>query len=393
MIRGATEANGYETVMPTYAPAAITFERGEGSWCFDAKGRAYLDCIAGIAVCSLGHAHPEVAAAIAEQASTLVHVSNLFANPLQPQLASVLDERLGGGGRVFFCNSGAEANEAALKLARRWGAPRQASVVVSAQRSFHGRTFGALSVTGQPAKREPFAPLVPGMRFVPFGDADALADAVRPDVAAVLLEPIQGEGGVFPAPEGYLAAVRAACDRVGALLMLDEVQTGLGRTGTWFAHHHDGVRPDVVCMAKALGNGMPIGALWAHGAAGVTLQPGEHGTTFGGQPLATRAALTVLEVMAREDVCARATARGTQLQRGLASLPGVVEVRGRGLLCAAELAPGVDARSVTRLALDHGLILNAVTPTALRFAPSLLITEHEVDSALERLATVLKESA
>jgi acetylornithine/succinyldiaminopimelate/putrescine aminotransferase len=292
---------------------------------------------------------------------------------------------------VFFCNSGAEANEAGFKLARRHGAARGATTVVATTGSFHGRTMGALSLTGQPAKREPFEPLVPDVRFVPYGDAAALDAALDASVAAVLIEPIQGEGGVVPAPPGYLAAARAACDRVGALLMVDEVQTGFGRTGSWFAFQADGIEPDVVLLAKALGNGMPIGACWARGAAATALVPGDHGTTFGGQPLAARTALTVLDVMAREDVLGRARDRGAHLEGGLLALDGVTAVRGRGLLLAAELASGIDAKDVATRALAHGLIVNAVTPTALRFAPPLLVTETEVDEAAAILAAVLSE--
>ena len=377
--------------MQTYGPRAVTLVRGAGTEVWDESGTRYLDFLSGIAVCSLGHAHPEVAAAIAEQAATLVHVSNFFHNEYQPALAARIDALLGGGGRTFFCNSGAEANEAGLKLARRVGAERGARVVVATEGSFHGRTMGALSVTGQPAKRAPFEPLVPDIRFVPFGDAGALDAAVDADVAAVLVEPIQGEGGVNVAPDGYLAAARRACDRTGALLMVDEVQTGFGRTGRWFAHQHDEVTPDVVLMAKALGNGMPIGACWARGAAGEALRPGDHGTTFGGQPLAARTALTVLSVMERDDVCARARTRGAQLVAGLVALPGVAAVRGRGLLLAAEL----DAPAAVRckdLALERGLIVNAVAPTALRFAPPLLVTDDEIDEALAILAGVLEDA-
>jgi predicted acetylornithine/succinylornithine family transaminase len=379
--------------MQTYGRYPIVMVRGAGTELWDDTGKRYLDFLAGIAVCSLGHAHPEIAAVIADQASTLMHTSNFFLNPYQPQLAARIDGLLGGGGRVFFCNSGAEANEAGFKLARRHGAARGASAVVSTLGSFHGRTMGALSLTGQEAKRAPFEPLVPGVRFVPYGDAAALDASVTDDVAAVLIEPIQGEGGVIPAPPGYLAAARAACDRVGALLIIDEVQTGFGRTGDWFAFQAEGIQPDVVLMAKALGNGMPIGACWARGDAANALVAGDHGTTFGGQPLAARTALTVIDVMAETDVRTRARTRGAQLAASLLALEGVQAVRGRGLLLAAELANGIDAKAVALQALTAGLIVNAVSPTALRFAPPLLVTPTEVDEAVAILATVLSEGA
>jgi acetylornithine/N-succinyldiaminopimelate aminotransferase len=379
--------------MQTYARQPVAFVRGDGSLLFDTEGRRYLDFLGGIAVTSLGHAHPAVADAIADQAHTLLHVSNLYLNDLQPRLAARLDGLLGGGGRVFFANSGAEANECAIKLARRHGQRNggpDRHHVLAAYGSFHGRTLTTLAATGQPHKHEPFQPLPSGFRHVGFGDVDALARGLDERVCAVLLEPIQGEGGVQPAPPGYLAAVRQLCDEHEALLILDEVQTGLGRTGRWFGYQHaPGVQPDVVTLAKALGNGVPIGACWARGTAGDALAAGEHATTFGGQPLAARAALAVLDVMAAEDVPARAAKAGRRLSDALANLPAVVDVRGAGLLVAAELAPGVDAVAVARDCLEHGLVVNAVTPTALRLTPSLLISDAELDEGVAILAGAL----
>ncbi len=375
-------------LMPTYPPAPVTFVRGQGSVLWDDEGKRYLDFLCGLAVTSLGHAHPAVADALSEQARTLLHVSNLFATTVGPDVARTLDRLLGGGGQVFFANSGAEANECAIKLARRVGG-RGRYAVVSTYGSFHGRTLATLHATGQPAKHEIFQPLPEGFRHVAWDDLDALEAALTPDVAAVLLEPVQGEGGVRPAPPAYLQGVRRLCDERGALLMVDEVQTGLGRTGAWFGFQHAGVEPDVVTMAKALGNGVPIGACWARTAVASTFEPGDHATTFGGQPLATAAARAVLAVMEAEDVPARARRQGARLGEALAALPGVTEVRGLGLLLAAELGDGADAKAVQAECLRQGLVLNAVTPTALRFAPSLLVTDDEVDEAVTVLAGVL----
>ncbi len=378
-------------LMPTYPPAPVTFVRGEGSWLYDESGRRYLDCLSGLAVTSLGHAHPEVASALAEQARTLLHVSNLFGTVPGPEVARTLDSLVGGGGRVFFCNSGAEANECALKLARRFGG-RGRHVVVSAYGSFHGRTLATLHATGQPAKHEAFQPLPEGFRHVPWLDLDALAAALDPSVAAVLLEPVQGEGGVNPATDEYFAGVRRLCDERGALMMVDEVQTGLGRTGRWFGFQHFGVAPDVVTMAKALGNGVPIGACWARSPVAEVFEPGDHATTFGGQPLAAAAARAVLAVMQREDVPARAERAGRRFTEALRATPGVADVRGLGLLLGVEL-DGHDARQVNAALLASGLVANAVTPTALRLAPSLLISDDEIDQAVGLIAEALSEGA
>jgi predicted acetylornithine/succinylornithine family transaminase len=381
-------------LMPTYPAPPVTFVRGEGSWLVDDAGRRYLDLLSGLAVTSLGHAHPVVADAIAEQARTLLHTSNLFGTVPGPEVARTLDRLVGdgepAGGRVFFCNSGAEANECALKLARKFGG-RGRHVVVSTYGSFHGRTLATLHATGQPAKHEAFQPLPEGFRHVAWDDLDALAAAVDPTVAAVLIETVQGEGGVNPATAEYLAGVRALCNERGALLMVDEVQTGLGRTGRWFGFQHLDVRPDVITMAKALGNGVPIGACWARGEVADVFSPGDHATTFGGQPFATAAARAVLGVMQAEDVPTRAARAGARLTGALSGLAGVTAVRGRGLLLAVELDVSGDrtARDVNADLLAAGVVANAVTPTALRLAPSLLITDDEIDHAVEVLAEVL----
>jgi len=385
---GAPDDLDHCPLMPTYGPPQVMFVRGEGTRLWDREGKSYLDFLAGLAVVGVGHANPEVADAIAQQARTLTHVSNLFGSEPGWEVARTLDRLLGGGGQVFFANSGAEANECALKLARKWGGHGR-HVVVSAWSSFHGRTLATLHATGQPQKHEAFQPLPEGFRHVPFGDLDELERCLDPTVAAVLLEPVQGEGGVNPASTEYLQAVRALCDERNILFMLDEVQTGLGRTGSWFAHQQLGVVPDVVTMAKALGNGMPIGACWARREIAAAFVPGDHATTYGGQPLAASAAKAVLAIMERDDLPGRAASAGAYLHRELADLPRVAEVRGMGLLLAAELEEGTDARIVQAEALANGLVINAVSPTALRFAPPLTVSGEEIDEALAILGRVL----
>lgn len=384
-------------LMPTYPPTTVTFVRGEGSWLWDDSGARYLDLLSGLAVTSLGHSHPAVAAAVAEQAKTLLHVSNLYGTTIGPEVARTLDRLMGVGqpgwptegtrGQVFFANSGAEANECALKLARKFGG-RGRHVVVSAFGSFHGRTLATLHATGQPAKHEAFQPLPEGFRHVAWLDLEALEGALDPTVAAVLLEPVQGEGGVNPATADYFQGVRRLCDERGILFMVDEVQTGLGRCGSWFAHQRLGVVPDVVTMAKALGNGVPIGACWAKTEVAEAFEPGDHATTYGGQPLATAAARAVLAEMEAQDVPARAVRAGQRLTEGTLALDGVKEVRGLGLLIAIELE-GRDAKAVAARLMELGVIVNAITPTALRLAPSLLITDDEIDIAIARLKEAL----
>jgi acetylornithine/N-succinyldiaminopimelate aminotransferase len=378
-----------DRLMNTYPPRPVTFVRGQGSRLWDDQGRSYLDFLSGLAVTSLGHSHPAVSEALCQQAGTLLHVSNLFGTLPQQDVAVTLDRLMGSGpGRVFFCNSGAEANEAAIKLARKWGG-RGRHEVVSAYGSFHGRTLATLHATGQPAKHEAFQPLPEGFRHAAWQDIDALEAAIGPSVAAVLLEPVQGEGGVQPAGADYFRAVRRLCDDRGVLMMVDEVQTGLGRTGRWFGFQHYGVVPDVVTVAKALGNGVPIGACWAREDVADAFQPGDHATTFGGQPLATAAAKAVLDVMQAEDVPARAERAGRRLTDVLARIDGVAAVRGLGLLIAVELDGGRPAADMAAAALNAGLVVNAVTASALRLAPSLLVSDLEIDEAVTILAKVL----
>jgi acetylornithine/N-succinyldiaminopimelate aminotransferase len=374
--------------MDTYARLPVTFVRGQGSELWDVEGKRYLDFLGGLAVTSLGHSHPVVAEAISEQARTLLHVSNLFGTTIGPEVASTIDRLMGGGGKIFFSNSGAEANECAIKLARKWGG-RGRHHVVSAFNSFHGRTLVTLHATGQPAKHEPFQPLPEGFRHVALNEIDELERSIDPSVVAVLLEVVQGEGGVWPVTADYFRGVRELCDERGLLLILDEVQTGLGRTGEWFGFQHFDVRPDIVTVAKALGNGVPIGACWARADVAEAFVQGDHGSTFGGQPLAAAAARATLQVMEAEDVPARATRAGARLTELLLGLDAVIEVRGLGLLLAAELEPGRDSKQVMLDALDAGLVVNAVTPTALRFAPSLLVTDDELDEAVAILRAVL----
>jgi acetylornithine/N-succinyldiaminopimelate aminotransferase len=377
-------------LMNNYPPQTVTFVRGSGTVLWDDAGREYLDFLGGLAVTSLGHAHPAVAAALAEQSQQLLHVSNLFGTVPGPQVADLLDELLGGGGKILFTNSGAEANEVAIKLARKF-CGRGRYVVVSALRSFHGRTLATLHATGQPEKHEAFQPLPEGFRHVPYGDVGEVAAALDPTVAAVLVEPIQGEGGVNVPPAGYLAELRQLCDERGILLMVDEVQTGLGRTGRWFDHQYENIQPDVVTLAKALGNGVPIGACWARAEVADAFVPGDHGTTFGGQPLATSAAKAVLDTMIEIDAPARAVASGATLSAALEELDAVTSVRGRGLLLAAELELGEHAAAaVASACLSEGLVVNAVTPTAVRFAPPLTVSDSEIEQAVARFEAAVQ---
>ncbi len=380
-------------LMHNYAEPPVTFVRGEGSTLFDDAGQAYLDFLSGLAVTSLGHAHPVVAEAIAEQAHTLSHVSNLFGNTVGPEVAVTLDRLIGGGsqragGQVFFANSGAEANECAIKLARRWAGPGRFAVV-STWDAFHGRTLATLSATGQPEKQAPFLPLPDGFDHVPFDDLAAMAAACDPSrVAAVLVEPIMGEAGVVVPSSDYLVGLRQLCTDRNILLVVDEVQTGLARTGRWFGFQHLGVEPDIVTLAKALGNGMPVGACWARAEVAAAFVPGDHGSTFGGQPLAMSAARATLAVMEQEDAPARARRSGQRLRTGLEQLPGVASVRGEGLLLAAVLTDEI-AVSACRESLEAGLVVNAPRPDVLRFAPSLLVSDAEIDRALSTVGDVL----
>jgi acetylornithine/N-succinyldiaminopimelate aminotransferase len=382
--------------MPVFGAPPLSMERGSGTEVWDTDGRRYLDFLSGIAVTSLGHANPVVADAICRQASTLVHVSNFFANPQATAAAvkinELLEDATGHAGQIFFTNSGAESNECALKLARKWGG-RGRHTVVSAYGSFHGRTLATLAATGQPAKHEPFAPMPEGFRHVAWGDLDELRASVDASVAAVLIEPIQGEGGVNPAPPGYLAAIRELCDEVGALMIVDEIQTGFARTGRWFGFEHDGVAPDVVTLAKAMGNGMPIGACWARTDVAGVFQPGDHGSTYSGTALATAAVSAVVDEMRRLDAPALATAKGERLATGLLALPQVESVRGRGLILGAQLADGIDAPAAYRALLERGLICNAVNASTLRFLPPLTVSDAEIDEAVALVGEVLADGS
>src|SRR5262245_47156841 len=377
--------------MRVFAPPQRMFVRGRGTELFDVDGNRYLDFLSGIAVTSLGHANPAVAAAISAQANELLHVSNFFANPQAVAAAVAVDallaEATGQRGRVFFTNSGAEAIECAIKLARKHGG-RGRHTVVSAFGSFHGRTLAALAATGQPSKHEPFQPMPEGFRHVAWGDVDAMAAAVDGTVAAVLVEPILGEGGVHPAPPGYLAAIRRICDETGALMIADEIQTGMARTGRWFGCEHEGVAADVVTLAKALGNGMPVGACWARDDVAAVFEPGDHGSTYSATAIATAAVNAVIAGMRRIDAPSVATRQGERLTAGLAATPGVVSVRGRGLLLGVEL-DGRSAGDVARQLLDAGLVTNPVTTTALRLAPPITVSDAEIDEALAIMAGVL----
>lgn len=390
-----TDGGEQSPFMQVFGPPALTFDRGSGTELWDIDGNRYLDFLTGLAVCSLGHSNPVVADAIARQASSLVHVSNFFANPQAISAATKVNELLfeatGQHGQVFFTNSGAESNECALKLARKWGG-RGRHRVVSLFDSFHGRTLAALAATGQPAKHEPFAPMPDGFKHVALGDLDAMTNAVDATVAAVIVEPIQGEGGVNPVPPEYLRAVRALCDEVGALLIVDEVQAGFARTGEWFGFEHAGVVPDVVTMAKAMGNGMPIGACWARAEVASVFQPGDHGSTYSGTALATAAVNAVIDEMRRIDARSLARDQGAKLTAALQAMPQVEHVRGSGLMLGAGLVEGVDAAAVYRAALGRGLICNAVNARTLRFLPPITVSDAEIDEAMTILTAAFEDA-
>lgn len=404
-------------LMETYGRLPVAFTRGTGPWLYDTEGRAYLDALSGIAVCGLGHAHPRVAEAVARQASTLVHTSNLYRVPLQEALAERLCAR-SGMDRVFFGNSGAEANEAAIKLARLWGHRKgyKAPQIVVMEGAFHGRTLATLTATGNRKVQAGFEPLLAGFVRAPYGDAEALATIAenQPEVVAVLVEPIQGEGGIVVPPAGYLEALRAHCDAHGWLLMLDEVQTGAGRTGTLFAFQNAcaraadgapcpcagaceqaprGVLPDVVTAAKGIANGVPIGACLARGPAADVLGPGTHGSTFGGNPLAAAAALATLDVLEEEQLPGRAVALGARIRAGLAEAfagdPRIREIRGRGLMIGMELAEPIP--DLVARALEEQLLLNVTAERVVRLLPPLVLREEEADEIVLRLRRSLGE--
>lgn len=381
--------------MTNYAPLPISFESGEGAWLTDTGGQRYLDALSGIAVCGLGHAHPEVQIAIADQAAKLIHTSNLYRIPLQEQLADKLIEH-SGMDNVFFGNSGAEANEAAIKLARLYGNNKGITnpTIIVMERSFHGRTMATLTATGNDKVKKGFTPLFDGFKHIPYNNIDALHEVAEttPDIVAVMLEPILGEGGVVIPDEGYLKAVRSFCDENNCLMIQDEIQTGMGRTGQWFAFQHEGIKPDIMTLAKALGNGVPIGACLASGKAADLFQPGSHGSTFGGNPLAARAALSVIEVLANRNLVQRAKELGNRFLDGfkqsLNGLNGIKEIRGKGLMIGIELES--ECAELVGLALQKKLLINVTAGNVIRLLPPLVMTDEEADEVVSILSKVIK---
>lgn len=385
-------------LMRAYARQPVSFVRGRGARLWDEQGVEYLDAIAGVAVTSLGHAHPEIAAVMAEQAATLLHTSNVFRIDWQEQLGERLCA-LAGMEKVFFCNSGAEANETALKLARLHGHRKQVAQpqILVMENAFHGRTLATLAATGSAAKQQGFEPLMPGFVRVPYDDIDAVRRAAQdvPGIVAVLVEPVQGEGGIRVASPGYLRALRELCDGQGWLLMLDEIQTGLGRTGVWFAHQHAGITPDVMTLAKALGNGVPIGACLARGAAADLFSPGQHGSTFGGNPLACRVACAVLDIMARDGIPQRSAVLGERLLAGLRQAlgghPGVQAIRGLGLMAGVELDRNCQ-ELVGRALAERRLLITVTRERTIRLLPPLICDEAQIDDIVARTASLCQDS-
>ncbi|AGM07640.1 acetylornithine transaminase [Amycolatopsis keratiniphila] len=376
------------SLMDNYGTPALTLVRGEGAKVWDADGKPYVDLLGGIAVNALGHAHPAVVAAVTEQIAKLGHTSNLYVNPVAVELAETLLDVAGlsGNAKVLFVNSGAEANEAALKISRLTGRTK----IVACEGAFHGRTMGALTLTGQPSKRDAFEPLVPGVTHVPYGDVDALRAAVDTETAAVFLEPILGEAGVVPAPDGYLQAAREITKATGTLLVLDEVQTGIGRTGAWFAFQHTGIVPDVITLAKGLGGGLPIGAVIGVGEAGELVKPGQHGTTFGGNPVCCAAGLAVLKTIAKDNLNDHVSALGKDIASRVEELghPLVSGVRGAGLLLGIALREPVSAK-VAKAAQEAGYLVNPIAPDTIRLAPPLILSADEATGFLEALPGAL----
>ena len=363
-----------KTTQNNYGVPSIALVKGKGIVVTDADGKQYLDFLGGIATSILGHAHPAIVKAVSKQIAQLSHVSNFYAHPNALALATQLVEMTGDKtGRVFFCQSGAEANEAALKLSRRTGRSR----VVAAQGAFHGRTMGALSLTGQPSKREPFLPLVKGVKHVPFGDIDAMRRAINKKTAMVIIEPIMGEAGVIIPPSDYLASVRALCDKHGALLVIDAVQTGMGRTGDWFGYEYSGITPDVITLAKGLGGGLPLGAMIALGKAATLFQAGDHGSTFGGNPVTTAAGLTAIAVIKKEKLIEKAVLHHEYLLAELAVIKGVKEVRGAGLLIGIELDTATSKEFAIKMQ-QSGVLVNAANESTIRIAPALIVTQAQL---------------
>lgn len=383
-------------LIPTYNRLPLAFKSGEGAWLEDVDGKKYLDALSGIAVCGLGHAHPDVSKAICEQASTLVHTSNLYEIPLQTRLADRL-AKLTGMDKVFFANSGAEANEAAIKIARLYGHKKgvDSPSILVCEGSFHGRTMATLSATGNRKVRAGFEPLLRGFSRIPYNDLDAVRDAAKndPNVVAILVEPVQGEGGIIVPDEGYLASLREMCDENGWLLMLDEIQTGLCRSGKWFAHQHAGIVPDVMTLAKALGNGMPVGACVVNSQAANVFEHGNHGSTFGGNPLACAAALAVLDVLEKDNLAEQASKSGELLQKlfseSLADKPGIKDIRGLGLLFAIELDR--PCGELVMKAAEQGLLINVTAGSVIRLLPPLVCSETELHEIATRLTPVIVE--
>ena len=385
-----------EHIMSTYNRLPVQFERGEGIWLWDSENKQYLDALSGIAVCGLGHAHPAVARALADQAGTLVHTSNLYGIALQEQLADKLCE-LSGMERVFFSNSGAESNEAAIKIARLFGHSKNIDIptIIVMERSFHGRTLATLTATGSRKVQAGFEPLVQGFIRVPYNDLDAIRTvaANSQSVAAILLEPIQGEGGINVPDTSYLDGIRAICDDNDWLMMVDEIQSGMGRTGEWFAYQHSRSIPDVVSIAKALGNGVPIGACLARGKAASMMQPGSHGTTFGGNPLACRAAIAVVDALEQQQCVTNARQLGAHMLSGfaaaLADVDGVNEIRGQGLMIGIELDR--PCAELVQKALTRGLLINVTAERVLRLLPPLILTEKQADMIIEQVSNLIRE--
>jgi acetylornithine aminotransferase len=383
---------GQDAVVNTYARYPLVVDSGAGCWLTDYDGNRYLDFLAGVAVNNLGHCHPAVVAALQEQAAKLIHCSNFYHVPNQIELAELLCEH-SFGDRVFFCNSGAEANETAIKLARKHSSENYATErteIITATHSFHGRTLGTLSATGQEKVQTGFAPILPGFRYVPFGDADALRQKIGPRTCAVLLEPVQGEGGVQVPPAGYLKAVRQLCDDHNLLLILDEIQVGIGRTGTLFAYQQEEIEPDLMTLAKALAGGAPIGAMVAREPYAASLAPGSHGSTFGGNPLVTAAGIATLKTLLQGDILAHCQAVGNYLRQGLERLQKkyslISEVRGRGLMLGMELT--CNGSGIVTAALERGLLINCTMGNTLRFLPPLIVTQEEIDRMLEILTEI-----
>ncbi len=384
-----------DPLMTTYTRLPVTFDRGEGAWLWDSAGKKYLDAVSGIAVCGLGHAHPAVTKALCEQAGRLVHTSNLYGIANQQQLGERLTQ-LSGMDKVFFSNSGAEANEAAIKLARLYGHGKGIAIptIVVAEKSFHGRTLATLTATGSRRVQAGFEPLVQGFLRVAYNDLEALATIAKnsPNVVAVLIEPVQGESGIQIPSDDYLNGVRALCDQYGWLMMLDEIQSGMGRTGKLFAFQHTGITPDVMTLAKALGNGVPIGACLARGAAADVFKPGNHGSTFGGNPLACSVALAVLDIMERDSLAERAAQLGLRMKAGfdsaLAGVPGVIQIRAKGLMIGIELDRACG--DLTKQALAQGLLINVTAEKIIRLLPPLIISDAEADQIVSGVVALVK---